>query len=102
MGGFGGPELHFAASLSKLVPRTDRQTIVAAVNAVPHRDAELMRDLPLMLDGEVGNTAPRIEPVRRWERPSRAGIQAAAAGTAMTGIRRIRRQFRRRENRPQE
>src|SRR5208337_1666214 len=102
MGGFAGSEPHLAAHLSKLIPRTDRQTIVAAVNAVSHRCAELMRDLPLMLNCKIGDAAARVEPV--WSRESlcRAGVEAAVAGTATISVRRIRRQFRGCENRAQE
>jgi len=47
-----------------------RQTIVAAVYAVPHRSAKLMRDRPLMLDCEIRNAAARVEAVRAGKRAS--------------------------------
>ena len=39
-----------ARTLGELVPRADRQAIVAAEDAVADRRAKLRRDMPLMLD----------------------------------------------------
>ena len=54
--------------LGKLVPRADGQAIVAAVDAAPDGFPELLRDRPGMLDRQVGDAAPCIEPVRRGKR----------------------------------
>src|SRR5580658_9920422 len=45
----------FARALGELVPRTDRQAIVATEDAVADRRAKLRRDMPLMLDREIGD-----------------------------------------------
>ena len=71
------------AGLGELVPRADGQAIVAAINMITHCGAELRRDMALMLDGEVGNTAPGIEPVGRRQRPCGTGIKACPATAAM-------------------
>ena len=60
-------ELHLAAGLGEFVPRTDREAIVAAVDAVAHQRAQFARDGALVLDGEIRDAAPRIEPIRRRE-----------------------------------
>ena len=46
------------------VPRANRQAIVAAVDAVADRLAKFVRDRPGMLDRQIGDAAPRIDPVR--------------------------------------
>ena len=76
-------ELRLAAGLRELVPRADRQAIVAAVDAVADRGAQLARDRALVLDGEVGDAAPRIELIGRREGLGRADVEAGAAGAAM-------------------
>src|SRR3546814_2035499 len=50
-------------ALRELVPRADGEAVVAAVDAVAHGGTERARDLPLVLDGEIGDAAPRIEPI---------------------------------------
>ena len=72
-----------AARFGEPVPRAHRQAIVAAVDAVADRLAEFVRDRPLVLDRQVGNAAPRIDPVRRREGLRRAGVEAARAAAAM-------------------
>ena len=90
------------AACGELVPRADRQAIVAAIDAVADRRAEFLRDRPLMLDGQVGDAAPRIEPVGRGKGIGRAGVEAGAAGAAMVALRRVGRQLERREDRAEE
>ena len=72
-------ELGLAAGLRELVPRADREAIVAAVDAVADQRAQLARDRALVLDGEVGDAAPRIEPVGRRETP-RSGRRRGRRG----------------------
>jgi hypothetical protein len=55
-----------------------------------------------VLDGEVGNAAPRIEPIGRRERRGRANVEAGLAGAAMVALRRVRRQIERGENGAEE
>ena len=81
------------AALRELVPRADGKAVVAAIDAVADRRAELERDRPLVLDGEVGDAAPRIEPVGRREGVGRADVEAGAAGAAMVVLRRVGREF---------
>ena len=58
--------------------------------------------MALVLDGEVGDAAPRIEPVGGGEGVGRADIQAAAAGAAAVGLRLVGRELERREERAEE
>src|SRR5947209_12937326 len=74
----------------KLVPRTNRQAIVAAENPVADQRAQFVRDRPLVLDRQVGDAAPRIEPVRRRKSIGRARVEAAAALAAMVALGGIR------------
>ena len=71
----------------EFVPGTDGEAVVAAEDTVAHRFAILGRDMPFMLDGEVGDAGPRIELVGRDERIGRAYVEAAAAGAAMVRFR---------------
>ena len=76
-------EFRLAAFLRELVPRTHGEAIVAAIDAVADALAEFVRDRPLVLDGEIGNAAPRIELVGRGKCRGRADIEAGVAGAAM-------------------
>ena len=55
-----------------------------------------------MLDREVGNAAPRIEPERRREGIGRAGGEAGAAGAAARGVRHVGRELERGVERAEE
>ena len=66
------------AALRVLVPRADQLAVVAAVDAVADRGAQLDRDRPFVLDRQVGDAAPRVEPVRRDDRLRRADVDAGA------------------------
>src|SRR5690554_4367253 len=92
----------FARGLRELVPGADGKTIIATVNPVAHRLAKLARDMPFFLDGEIGDAAPRIEFVRRGERPCRASIKAAMTRAAMIVMRRIGRDVERGEDRTEK
>ena len=70
-------KLRLAAGAREFVPGADRQAIVAAVDAVAHQRPQLARDRALVLDGEIGDAAPRIEPIRRRESAGRADVEAA-------------------------
>src|SRR5207248_11475714 len=54
-------EFRLARRRRKLVPRTNGETIVAAIDAITDRCAEFAIDMTLVLDREIGNAAPRIE-----------------------------------------
>src|SRR5262249_31968969 len=73
----------------ELGPGAYGQKIVAAEDAVAHGRAELRRDVPFMLDGEVGDAGPRIELIWRQKRIGRTHFEAAPARTAMILLRRI-------------
>lgn len=47
----------------KAVPRTGGKAIIAAVNAVAHRGAQFFGKRPFVFDRQIGNAAPRIQPV---------------------------------------
>src|SRR5262245_37084180 len=64
-------EFRLAAGLCELVPRTYRKTIIAAVNAIADRGAQFAGNRAAVLDGEVGDAAARIEPIRFGKRRRR-------------------------------
>ena len=63
-------KLRLAAGLREFVPRTNRQAIVAAIDAVAHHRTQLARDRAFVLDREIGDAAPRIEAIGRGKAPS--------------------------------
>src|SRR5215472_296685 len=95
-------EFYFVAGHRELVPRTDRQAIVAAIDAIAHQRPKFARDLALVFDGEVGDAAPRIEAVRCRKSRGGTNIEASAAGPAMIGFRRIGGQVERGEDRAEK
>src|SRR5207302_9043435 len=78
-------KLGLAAGLRELVPGADGEAIVAAVDAIAHLGAQFARDRALVLDGEIRDAAPRIEPVGRRKRRGRADVEAGAAWAGMGG-----------------
>src|SRR5690606_23712682 len=84
------PQLGMRRRARELVPGTDGETIVAAVDPVPHQRPQLLRDLPLVLDREIRDAAPRIEPVGRRKGAGRACLEAPRAGAAAVAARRVR------------
>ena len=70
----------------ELVPRADGQAVVATIDSVAHGRAQGARDVALVLDGEVGDAAARVDPVGRREGIRRADVEAAAAGAAMVHL----------------
>src|SRR5690606_22154205 len=87
-----GAEVRLVGAPRELVPGTHQLAVVAAEDAVADRRAQLLRDPAVVLDGQVGDATPRIQPVGRGDRPGRTGGDAAAAGAAMRAGRRIHRQ----------
>ena len=79
--------------LREFVPRANRQAIVTAIYPVAHGHAKLGIDMPLMLDGEIGDAAPRVEPVGAEKGIGRADVEARAALAAMIGLGGIGRQI---------
>lgn len=76
-------EGRLARNLSEFIPRTDFETLVAAVNAVADGGAEFHRDAAFVLDGEVGDAASRIHSVRGGDGLGRAGNDATRARPAV-------------------
>ena len=72
-----------AGGVGETVPGTDRQAIVAAIDAVADRFAVFQRNLAFMLDGEIGDAFARVELAAAIERLRRADIEAARAGAAV-------------------
>src|SRR5690242_10682510 len=52
-----------ARGTRELIPRTDCKAIVAAIDAIAYVPAELARNVPLMLDSEIGNAAACVDSV---------------------------------------
>src|SRR5262249_67664 len=95
-------EFGLVTGLCVFVPRTHRETIVTAIDAIAHERTQLARDRTLVLDGEIGNAAPRIEPVGGRERRGRTDIQTGMAGAAMIFAGRVGRKFERGEDRAEK
>jgi tRNA threonylcarbamoyladenosine biosynthesis protein TsaE len=78
-------EVGQGAALGEFVPGADELAVVAAVNAVADQRAQFERNRPGVLDRQVGNAAPRVEPVRRDD-----GLRGAHgyAGGATAAVRR--------------
>src|SRR6185369_7352395 len=91
-----------APGLRELVPGADGEAVVAAKNAVADFSAQLGRDKPLVLDGQVRDAAPAIELVRRREGVGWADIETAPARAATVALGRVRRQGGGGEDRAQE
>ena len=75
------PEPGLAAGLGELVPGADRKTIVAAEDPVADAGAQFGGDVVLVLDGQIGDAAPGIEPVGRRESVGRADCRGSAGRT---------------------
>ena len=97
-----GLQLRLAAEAGEFVPRADGEAIVAAVDAIAHRGAELGRDMALVLDRQIGNAAARIETIGRRKGLRRAGVETGAAGAAMILFRRIGRELEAGEDRAEK
>src|SRR5262249_4118939 len=76
----------------ELIPRAHELTVIAADDAVADGSSQRDRDRTVMLDGEVGDAAPRIELVRRDDGARRAGRDARLARAAVRARRRIERE----------
>ena len=76
------------ACFGELVPRADRQAIVAAIDAVADQRPQRRIDRALVLDGEIGDAAPRIETVGRGKAGS-GRCRGRPALAAMVGLGRV-------------
>ena len=86
-------KLRLPSGARELVPRADGQAVVAAIDAIADRGSKLPRDRALVLDREIGDAAPRVEPIGRRERACRTRVEAGAALSAMVRFRRVGRQL---------
>ena len=71
------------AALCKLVPGANELAVVAAVDAVTDQPTQLERNRPGVLDRQVRNAAPRVQPVRRDDGLRGADVDAGAAAAAV-------------------
>src|SRR3546814_1227311 len=81
-------------AVGEFVPWTDREAIVAAIDAIADAAPQIERNRPRMLDRQIGDTAPRIEAIGRRKGLRRAGVLAGAAATAAIVPRRDRKRTR--------
>src|SRR3954470_19387225 len=73
------------------IPRTNRLAVVAAVDTVADERAQFFRYRGLVLDGEVGDAAARVQPVRPANRLGRTDIDAFLAAPTVLGHWSVRR-----------
>ena len=78
-------ELGFIVFPGFAVPGAHVLADVAAKNAVFHFPPEFRVDIPFVLDGKVGDTAPGIHHPRGHDCLGGAGVDAACAGAAPVG-----------------
>ena len=71
------------AALGKFVPGAGELAVVAAIDAVANQGAQFGRYAACVLDGEVGDAAPRIKPPRGNDGARGAGADAGLAVAAM-------------------
>src|SRR5262245_25347020 len=90
-----GPALQRSGVKSRLVggrgeaiPWADLLAHVAAKDPVADRGAQLARDRSAVLDGEVGDAAPRVHLVGRDDRLGGTGLETARARSAMLALER--------------
>ncbi len=76
-------EIRVRRRVRELVPRTYELAVVTAVDAIANGLAQLDRDGAVVLDGEIGNAAPRIQPPGCDDRPGGAGRDAGLAAAAV-------------------
>ncbi len=70
----------------KLIPRANSETIITPINAIAHSSAKVMGDRAFVFDGQIRNTASRIELVRSGKRVGRANVEAILARAAMIAL----------------
>src|SRR5256885_3316395 len=69
-------EIRVRGRARELVPRTHQLAVVTAVDAIADRLAQLNRNGAVVLDGEIGDAAPRIQPPGGDDRTGGAGRDA--------------------------
>ena len=76
-------KVRLAAGLRKTVPRADQLAIIAAVDTIADQRPQFLGNTAVVFDGQVGNAAPCIEPVRRHDRLRRTDVNAFRATAAV-------------------
>src|SRR5438067_977311 len=76
-------EIRVRGRARELVPRTHQLAVVTAVDAIADRLAQLNRNGAVVLDGEIGDAAPRIQPPGGDDRTGGAGRDARLAAAAV-------------------
>ncbi len=71
------------SDLGKLIPGTHQLAIIAAVNSIAHKRPKRGIDTARMLNGQIGNTAARIELEGPYKCIGRANIKTGLATAAM-------------------
>ena len=89
---FTGVKGSFAGDSGETIPRAGVETVITTENAVADGTAKFFRNGAFVLDGEIGDAAPRIELVGRGEGLGRAGGLAGVARAAAIIPRLVHRQ----------
>ena len=90
--------LHQLAFAGESVPRTCRQTIVTAENAIANSWTQLNGNRSFQFNREVGDAKSRVQLERRGDGARGTGRDAACAGAAAILFRLVRFQFERGKN----
>lgn len=86
-----GRKIRLRRQMGVAVPRTDQLAVIAAVNAVAHERSQGFGNGAFVLDGEVADAQPRVEPIGRDDGLGRTDIDAGPATAAMGGDRLVHR-----------
>src|SRR5271166_4591051 len=86
-------KIGFVRGMREFVPRTNREAIVTTIDSVADQRAQLERNHALVLDGQIRDAAPRIEPMGRRESRGRARVETAPTRPAIVRRRRIGYEF---------
>src|SRR5262249_22751117 len=89
---------HQLSFLGKLVPGTNRQTVVAPIDATSNGRTQFERNAALEFDGEVRDATSRVELERRRDGLSRTSHQTTATGAATVDLFPVRLEFQRRDD----
>jgi len=78
-----GLEVGLGRRVRELVPGAAELAVVATIDAVANGRAQVFRDCVAQFNGEIGNTAPRIEYIGRDDRVGGADVEACRATAAV-------------------
>ena len=94
-----GAKIRLVTDPGKLVPRTHDLAVIAAKYPVTHQRPQRFRYHPFQLNGQIGNTASRIQLPGSRKGAGRADIQTSSTtATVFVGLRFIHRQWQIRED----